>query len=112
MPKRHALPALAIMSVNDPLDRPQLSSRPPREPAMLPLTRRGQGLAAPCIRRGPTAAVPIEEGAFMRNVRWLNLRPVSRWLKALLTAAFAAMLLSTPSPAETASLDELISAVV
>ena len=48
----------------------------------------------------------------MRNVRWLNLRPVSRGLKVLLTAAFAAMLLSTPAPAETASLDELISAVV
>jgi S1-C subfamily serine protease len=48
----------------------------------------------------------------MRNVGWLNLRPVSRLLKSLLAAVFAASLLSTPAPAETGSLEELISAVV
>jgi S1-C subfamily serine protease len=51
----------------------------------------------------------------MRNVGWLNLRPVSRLLKSLVAAVFAASLLSsssTPAPAETASLEELISAVV
>ena len=48
----------------------------------------------------------------MRNVGWLNLRPVPRLLKSLLAALFAASLLSTPAPAETASLEELISAVV
>ena len=48
----------------------------------------------------------------MRNVGWLNLRPVSRLLKSLLAAVFAASLLSAPAPAETGSLEELISAVV
>ena len=48
----------------------------------------------------------------MRNIGWLNLRPVSRLLKSLLAAVFAASLLSTPAPAETGSLEELISAVV
>ena len=48
----------------------------------------------------------------MRNVGWLNLRPVSRLLKSLLAAVFAASLLSTPAPAETGSLEDLISAVV
>lgn len=48
----------------------------------------------------------------MRNVRWLNLRPVPRWLKPLLAAALAAAVLSAPVPARTASLDDLISAVV
>ncbi len=48
----------------------------------------------------------------MRNVGWLNLRPVPRLLKSLLAALFAASLLSTPAPAETASLEDLISAVV
>ena len=51
----------------------------------------------------------------MRNVGWLNLRPVSRLLKSLLAAVLAASLLSTsstPAPAETGSLEELISAVV
>src|SRR5215813_11594131 len=52
----------------------------------------------------------------MRNVGWLNLRPVPRLLKSLLAAffvaSFAASLSSTPAPAETASLEELISAVV
>jgi S1-C subfamily serine protease len=48
----------------------------------------------------------------MRNVGWLNLRPVSRLLKSLLAAAFAASLLSTPAPAESASLENLISAVL
>src|SRR5215813_1546667 len=51
-------------------------------------------------------------GAFMRNVGWLNLRPVPGILKSLLLAVFAASLLSTPAPAETASLEDLISAVV
>jgi S1-C subfamily serine protease len=51
----------------------------------------------------------------MRNIGWLNLRPVSRLLKSLLAAVFAASLLSTsstPAPAETGSLEDLISAVV
>ncbi|MFL5001092.1 MAG: S1C family serine protease, partial [Xanthobacteraceae bacterium] len=48
----------------------------------------------------------------MRNVGWLNLRPVSRLLKSLLAAVFAVALLSTPAPAETGSLEDLISAVV
>src|SRR5882762_1522142 len=48
----------------------------------------------------------------MRNVGWLNLRPVSRFLKSLLAAVFAASLLSTPAPTETASLEDLIGAVV
>jgi S1-C subfamily serine protease len=51
----------------------------------------------------------------MRNVGWLNLRPVSRLLKSLLAAVFAASLLSTsstPASAETGSLEDLISAVV
>src|SRR5262245_24134448 len=48
----------------------------------------------------------------MRNGRWLNLRAVPRCLKSILMAAFAAMLLSTPAPAQTTSLEELISAVV
>jgi S1-C subfamily serine protease len=48
----------------------------------------------------------------MRNVGWLNLRPVPRLLKSLLAAVFAASLLITPAPAETASLEDLISAVV
>src|SRR2546427_11039933 len=51
----------------------------------------------------------------MRNVGWLNLRPVSRLLKSLLPAVFAASLWSTsspPAPAETGSLEDLISAVV
>jgi len=48
----------------------------------------------------------------MRNVGWLNLRPVPGILKSLLLAVFAASLLSTPAPAETASLEDLISAVV
>jgi serine protease Do len=48
----------------------------------------------------------------MRNVGWLNLRPVSRLLKSLLAAVFAGALLSTPAPAETGSLEDLISAVV
>src|SRR3979409_797725 len=48
----------------------------------------------------------------MRNVGWLNLRPVPRLLKSLLAAVFAASLLSTPAPAETGSLEDLISAVV
>jgi serine protease Do len=51
----------------------------------------------------------------MRNIGWLNLRPVSRLLKSLLAAVFAASLLSTsstPASAETGSLEDLISAVV
>ena len=48
----------------------------------------------------------------MHNIGWLKLRPVSRLLKSLLVAVFAASLLSTPAPAETGSLEELISAVV
>jgi S1-C subfamily serine protease len=48
----------------------------------------------------------------MRNGRWLNLRAVPRWLKSMLMAALAALLLSAPAFAETATLDELISAVV
>jgi S1-C subfamily serine protease len=48
----------------------------------------------------------------MRNGRWLNLRAVPRCLKSILMAAFAAMLLSTPALAQTATLEELISAVV
>src|SRR5262245_59411586 len=51
-------------------------------------------------------------GAFMRNVGWLNLRPVPGFLKLLLATFFASSLLSTPALAETASLEELISAVV
>src|SRR5438874_1538123 len=51
-------------------------------------------------------------GAFMRNVGWLNLRPVPGLLKSLLAALFAASLLSTAAPTETGSLEELISAVV
>src|SRR5262245_4534462 len=51
-------------------------------------------------------------GAFMRNVGWLNLRPVTGLLKSLLAAVFAASLLSTPAPAQTASLEDLSSAVV
>src|SRR5262249_25640597 len=51
-------------------------------------------------------------GAFMRNVGWLNLRPVPGLLKLLLAGVFAASLLSTPAPAQTAALEELISAVV
>jgi S1-C subfamily serine protease len=48
----------------------------------------------------------------MRNGRWLNLRAVPRCLKSILLAALAAMLLSTPTLAQTTSLEELISAVV
>jgi len=52
----------------------------------------------------------------MRNARWLNLRPVSQWLRplggSLVAAMVAALLLSAPAAAQTASLDELISAVV
>jgi S1-C subfamily serine protease len=48
----------------------------------------------------------------MRNVGWLNLRPVPGLLKSLLAALFAASLLSTAAPTETGSLEELISAVV
>jgi S1-C subfamily serine protease len=48
----------------------------------------------------------------MRNVGWLNLRPVPGLLRSLLAAMFAASLLSTPAPAQTAALEELISAVV
>jgi S1-C subfamily serine protease len=48
----------------------------------------------------------------MRNVGWLNLRPAPGLLKSLIAAVFAASLLSTPAPAETGSLEDLISAVV
>jgi S1-C subfamily serine protease len=48
----------------------------------------------------------------MRNGGWLNLRPVPRWLTALLTAALAVALLSFPARAQQASLADLISAVV
>src|SRR5215475_9607171 len=48
----------------------------------------------------------------MRNGRWLNLRAVPRCLKSILMAALAAMLLSTPALAQTATLEELISEVV
>jgi serine protease Do len=48
----------------------------------------------------------------MRNARWLNSRPVSRWLRPVLAAAIAAAAFSTPALAQTATLEELIGAVV
>src|SRR6266545_3426665 len=46
----------------------------------------------------------------MRNERWLNLRPAPRWLAPVLAVVLVATTFS--SPAQTASLEELISAVV
>ena len=48
----------------------------------------------------------------MRNHGRLKSRPTSRWLKPLLAAAIAAAAFGTAAPAQAASLDELISAVV
>jgi len=48
----------------------------------------------------------------MRNERCGNSRPVSRWLKALMVAAVAATTVSAPARTQSASLDELIAAVV
>jgi serine protease Do len=48
----------------------------------------------------------------MRNARWLNSRPVSRWLRPVLAAAIVAAAFSTPALAQTATLEELIGAVV
>ncbi len=48
----------------------------------------------------------------MRNARWLNSRPVSRWLTSMLAVALVAAAFSTPAPAQTATLEDLIGAVV
>src|SRR5262245_5043953 len=63
---------------------------------------------------GPRGAVaPVERGAFMRNARWLNTRPVSRWLKSFLAAVIIiAAAFATPARAADTTVEELIAAVV
>jgi S1-C subfamily serine protease len=48
----------------------------------------------------------------MRNECWLNSRPMSLWLAPVLAVVLVATTLSSSAPAQTASLDELIAAVV
>src|SRR5262249_35392310 len=51
-------------------------------------------------------------GAFMRNACWPISRPARPFLRPLVAAALAAMVLSAPLPARATSLDDLIGAVV
>jgi S1-C subfamily serine protease len=48
----------------------------------------------------------------MRNARWLNSRPVSRWLGTFAAAVIATTAFATPAPAADTTVEELIAAVV